>query len=92
MKKTRMVIGAILLSLTMSVVPAVSAPSTALAACSDWTIVGNEGNWYCETRDGCGFLWLQGTMTIRTLFERYCNESGKQVRETKYGPTKNGCC
>lgn len=62
------------------------------ASCSNWTIVGNEGSWYCENQDGCGPLWLKGTNTIRTKWERTCDKNGKQVKEYKYGPTKNGCC
>lgn len=92
MKRTRTILSVLALTILFSSVPVIATPKVALAACTGWTFDAYIGDWYCEPNDGCGFLWAKGTNTKKTRYIRYCDIDGKQVKETKYGPTKDGCC
>ena len=85
----------VMLMVAMIIVPAVVSAS---AVDTDSCIIDtNNGVIYdteCDTKDGCGFLWLKDTF-IEHLYYRCQNNSIEHsihCSGTLYRSRKNGCC
>ena len=70
---------------------AVSIPVSA-AGCSDWDTIGVSDAW-CDSNDGCGFLWAKATNKCTVFMTRTCVENnGAIIYQSTSQQSKLGCC
>ncbi|GAA0365880.1 hypothetical protein [Bacillus horti] len=66
--------------------------SSVYASCTSWETQATGPVW-CDTSDGCGFLWLQDTAKVDAYQVRICSSGdGYFVIEERYVTLREGCC
>ena len=62
------------------------------SGCSDWDTL-SVGEAYCDSSDGCGFLWQQATNKAETILVRTCiDDAGNQHTQLDSTTVTLGCC
>lgn len=92
MKKTRVLSFIAALLMTISIMGANGTQASAAGGCGNWEMY-KVGTAYCDTNDGCGFLWLKDTYKQRKYYKCTCVDAGNKIFYKYRSELEDlGCC